>query len=129
MAMKKVLLLVEDDEDNRDLVMFVLKRSQMDIDLIVAENGKEAIELAIDRSPALILMDMQMPVMDGWTAIPILKGDTRTKAIPVIAFTAQVRKEDQERALSIGCAEHYAKPMDPEELLNVIRKYLIDKEK
>ncbi len=122
--MKKLVLLVEDDEDNRDLVMFVLKRSQMDIELAVAENGKQAIEMAIERSPHLILMDMQMPVMDGWTAVPILKSDARTKDIPVIAFTAQVRKEDQDRAINLGCVEHYAKPMDPEELLNVIRKYL-----
>jgi CheY-like chemotaxis protein len=69
-------------------------------------------------------MDMQMPVMDGWTAIPLLKADDRTKAIPIIAFTAQAKQEDKARTIELGCVEHYSKPMDPEELLGLIKKYL-----
>jgi CheY-like chemotaxis protein len=122
--MSKVVLLVEDDEDNRDLVSFVLARSRMDIELETAENGQEAIDMAFNRPPDLILMDMQMPVMDGWQAVPILKADERTKGIPIIAFTAQAKTEDKARTKEIGCAEHYSKPMDPEELLTLIRKYL-----
>jgi CheY-like chemotaxis protein len=123
--MSKVVLLVEDDEDNRDLVSFVIARSRMDVELELAENGQEAIEKALQKPPDLILMDMQMPVMDGWHAVPILKSDDRTKKVPIIAFTAQAKPEDKLRAREIGCDEHYSKPMDPEELLALIRKYLM----
>jgi CheY-like chemotaxis protein len=122
--MSKVVLLVEDDEDNRDLVSFVLARSRMDVNLVIAENGQEAIDKAFANPPNLILMDMQMPVMDGWQAIPILKADSRTKDVPVIAFTAQAKPEDKQRARDMGCADYYTKPMDPEELLNLMKKYL-----
>ena len=122
--MSKLLLLAEDDEDNRDLVSFVIARSRLDIELEIAENGEEAIEKAFEKKPDLILMDMQMPVLDGWKAVPILRADERTKDIPIIAFTAQVKLEDKARTKEIGCAEHYAKPMDPEELLALIKKYL-----
>jgi two-component system cell cycle response regulator DivK len=122
--MTKVILLAEDDEDNRDLVQFVLMRSKMDIEVIVAENGEKAVRLAKERMPNLILMDMQMPVMDGWTAVPLLKADEKTKGIPVIAFTAQAKPEDKARTREIGCIEHYGKPMDPEELLALIQKHL-----
>jgi CheY-like chemotaxis protein len=122
--MSHVVLLAEDDEDNRDLVTFVVKRSRLDIQLEIAENGQEAVEKAITTNPHVILMDMQMPVMDGWTAVPILKADDRTKHIPIIAFTAQAKPEDKQRTLAMGCVEHYTKPMDPEELLGLIQKYL-----
>ncbi len=122
--MGKVVLLVEDDEDNRDLVSFVVARSRMDVELVIAENGQEAIDKAFASPPNLILMDMQMPVMDGWHAVPILKADGRTKDIPVIAFTAQAKPEDKQRAREMGCSDYYTKPMDPEELLTLIKKYL-----
>lgn len=124
--MAKRILLAEDDEDNRDLVSFVMKRSQMEIELLIAENGKEAVDLAVREIPDLILMDMQMPVMDGYQATQAIKRDAATTHIPVIAFTAQAKPEDKARTLQVGCVEHYSKPMDPEELLNVIRKYLRD---
>lgn len=122
--MSHIVLLAEDDEDNRDLVTFVVKRSRLDIQLEIAENGQEAVEKAVLSHPNLILMDMQMPVMDGWQAVPILKADERTRDIPIIAFTAQARSEDKERTRAMGCVEHYTKPMDPEELLELIQKYL-----
>ncbi len=122
--MAKVVLLVEDDEDNRDLVDFVVARSRLDIELEISENGKDALKRIQEKKPDLILMDMQMPVMDGYTAVSILKADPRFSSIPVIAFTALARPEDIERSRSIGCAEHYTKPMDPEELVKIIKKYL-----
>jgi len=122
--MPKRILLAEDDEDNRDLVKFVMKRSGMEIELLVAENGREAVDLAVREVPDLILMDMQMPVMDGYQATQTIKANGATTHIPVIAFTAQAKTEDKARTLSVGCVEHYSKPMDPQELLNVIRKYL-----
>jgi two-component system cell cycle response regulator DivK len=122
--MSKVVLLVEDDEDNRDLVAFVIARSKLDVELVVAENGQEAVDKSFAKPPDLILMDMQMPVMDGWHAVPILKADDRTKNIPIIAFTAQAKPEDKQRAREMGCIDYYAKPMDPEELLTLVQKYL-----
>ena len=122
--MSKVILLAEDDEDNRDLVQFVLMKSKLDVKLVVAENGEEAVRLAKECNPSLILMDMQMPVMDGWSAISLLKGDEKTKEIPVIAFTAQAKQEDWARTREMGCAEHFTKPMDPEELVALVQKYL-----
>ena len=122
--MSTVILLAEDDEDNRDLVQFVLMRGKLDVEVIIAENGKQAVEMAKSKKPSLILMDMQMPVMDGWTAVPLLKADAKTRDIPVIAFTAQARPEDKARTKEIGCVEHYTKPMDPEELLALIQKFV-----
>jgi len=122
--MSKVVLLVEDDEDNRDLVSFVIARSRLDVSLVIAENGQEAVDKAFANPPNLILMDMQMPVMDGWQAVPLLKADSRTKDVPVIAFTAQAKPEDKQRAREMGCSDYYTKPMDPEELLALIKKYL-----
>ncbi len=122
--MTKVVLLVEDDEDNRDLVEFIVARSRLDIQLMIAENGEEALKRIRGKRPDLILMDMQMPVMDGYTAVSIIKADPQYSAIPIIAFTALARPEDIERSRSIGCAEHYTKPLDPEDLVKIINKYL-----
>ncbi len=122
--MTKVVLLVEDDEDNRDLVEFIVARSRLDIQLMIAENGEEALKRIRGKKPDLILMDMQMPVMDGYTAVSIIKADPQFSAIPIIAFTALARVEDIERSRSIGCAEHYTKPLDPEDLVKIINKYL-----
>ncbi|MBI5463864.1 MAG: response regulator [Ignavibacteriales bacterium] len=122
--MGKLILLAEDDEDNRDLVEFVLRRSSTSYDLIMAVNGEEAVALAKKRKPDLILMDMQMPVMDGWTAVAVIKEDPSLKEIPIIAFTAQAKPEDRTRTRALGCVEHYTKPMDPAELIGIIQKYL-----
>ena len=118
------ILIAEDDEDTRDLVAFVIKRSQLDIELLTAENGKEAVEIARREKPELILMDMQMPVMDGFQATQTIKADPSIRHVPVVAFTAQAKPEDKIRTLAIGCVEHCSKPIDPEELLNVVKKYL-----
>jgi CheY-like chemotaxis protein len=121
--MSKKVLLVEDDADNRDLVEFVIARSRFDVELILAKNGQEALDVLKTKFPDLILMDMQMPVMDGYTAVGIIKQDPRYVSIPIIAFTALARPEDIARTRALGCVEHYTKPMDPEELLNIVQKY------
>ena len=122
--MGKVVLLVDDDEGNCELLQFVIVRSGIDIELIIAMNGQEGLDALKKKRPDLILMDMQMPVMDGYTAVSIIKGDSLYSSIPIIAFTAQARPEDIARILALGCVEQYTKPMDPEELLNTIRKYI-----
>lgn len=122
--MSKTILLAEDDEDNRDLVEFVIARSGLDVTMYSAENGQIAVQMAQSYRPVLILMDMQMPVMDGYTAVSIIKADPELTNIPIIAFTALARPEDKIRTREVGCIEHYTKPMDPEELLSLIRKYI-----
>lgn len=122
--MGKTVLVVEDDEDNRDLVEFVIHSSHLDVDLMMAENGEEAIQRTKQKKPDLILMDMQMPVMDGYTAIPIIKSDAALNAVPIIAFTALDRPEDITRTKSMGCVEHHTKPMDPEQLIKLIQRYI-----
>jgi len=69
-------------------------------------------------------MDMQMPVMDGWTAVPILRADPRTQSLPIIALTAQVKPEDKQRIKEIGCTEHMPKPMVPDDLVALVKRYL-----
>ena len=122
--MAKKVLLAEDDEDNRDLIVFMVKRSGLDIQLLQAENGQEAVQLAEQHIPDLILMDMQMPVMDGFAAVKAIKAMSSIQHIPIVAFTAQTRAEDKILTKSIGCVEHYSKPMDPDELTRLIRKYV-----
>jgi CheY-like chemotaxis protein len=90
----------------------------------MAENGEEAVRCVRKKKPDLILMDMQMPIMDGYTAVPIIKADPELSAIPIVAFTALARPEDIIRTKSIGCIEHYTKPMEPEQLIKLIQKYI-----
>jgi two-component system, sensor histidine kinase and response regulator len=120
----KLILVVEDDEDNRALVEFLINRSYLDVELMMAENGEEAVQCVRKKKPDLILMGMQMPIMDGDTAVPIIKADPELSSISIIAFTALARPEDIARTKSIGCIEHYTKPMDPEQLIKLIQKYI-----
>lgn len=122
--MNQIILLAEDDEDNRDLVSFILQRSKLNVDLLIAENGRDAVDLALRNKPNLILMDMQMPVMDGWSAVKALKADERTRQIPVIAFTAQAKAEDMARTRELGCEEHCTKPIDPAQFVEMVKKYI-----
>lgn len=122
--MAKKVLLVEDNEDNRDLVSFILKSAHLDLELLMAENGEEGVELSFRHIPDLILMDMQMPIMDGWTAVPILKADSRTNSIPIVALTAKAKPEDKQKTMEMGCIEHMSKPIVTEELVALVRKYL-----
>lgn len=122
--MKKKILLVEDNEDNRDLVSFILRGARLDIELLTAENGEVGLDLAFRHIPDLILMDMQMPVMDGWEAVPKLRADSRTESIPIVALTAQAKPEDKQRTKEIGCVEHLSKPMAPEDLVSLVKRYL-----
>jgi CheY-like chemotaxis protein len=122
--MGKLILVVEDDEDNRDLVEFLINRSHPEIELMMAENGEEAVQCVRKKKPDLILMDMQMPIMDGYTAVPMIKADPELSAVPIVAFTALARPEDIARTKSIGCIEHYTKPMDPEQFIKLIQKYI-----
>jgi CheY-like chemotaxis protein len=112
------ILLVEDNEINRDMLSRRLEREGYD--LVMAEDGYEGIELSRREYPDLILMDMSLPVMDGWEATRQIKTDTRTSHIPVIALTAHAMSGDREKALEAGCDEYDTKPVDLPRLLDKI---------
>lgn len=118
--MKKVLV-VEDVDFNRELVVQLLEDNY---EVIEAINGQEGIELAEQEKPDLILMDLSLPVMDGWEATRRLKASNDLCSIPVIALTAHAMAGDREKALVAGCNDYLVKPLDEEQLLAKIAKYL-----
>ncbi len=113
--MPKLILIVDDDPKNLELFRDVLQ--VVGYTTIEATNGKQGIDLAKARQPGLILLDIQMPIMDGFEALRILKGDATTRNIPVIVLTSYAMKGDKERIFKAGCDEYIAKPVDIDELL------------
>jgi CheY-like chemotaxis protein len=118
--MKKILI-VEDVDLNRDLVVQLLEDKYH---VIEAVNGQEGVEAADRERPDLILMDLSLPVMDGWEATRRLKASDDLRLIPVIALTAHAMKGDEEKALAAGCDDYLVKPLDEDELMAKIAKYL-----
>ena len=118
--MKKILV-VEDVDFNRDLVVQLLEDKYQ---VIEAVNGQEGVSIAEKEKPELILMDLSLPVMDGWDALFKVQADTELRSIPVIAITAHAMKGDEERALAAGCDDYLVKPLDEDELLLKIEKHL-----
>ncbi len=116
------ILLVEDNEMNRD--MLVRRLTRRGYEVIVALNGEEGILRAQQEHPTLILMDLSLPVMDGWEATRRLKTDPTTRDIPVIALTAHAVVGDRERALEVGCDEYESKPVNMPRLLAKIERFL-----
>ncbi len=118
--MKKVLV-VEDVDFNRELIVQLLEDKY---EVIEAVNGQQGVELAERERPELILMDLSLPVMDGWEATRRLKANADLRAIPVIALTAHAMKGDKEKALAAGCDDYLVKPLDEDELMARMAKYL-----
>ena len=116
------ILLVEDNEMNRDMLSRRLLRRGHEV--LFAVDGQEAVDMAASASPALILMDMGLPVMDGWEATRRIKADPRTRAIPVIALTAHAMAEDRDKALAAGCDDFDTKPVEIARLLAKIEALL-----
>jgi CheY-like chemotaxis protein len=112
------ILLVEDNEMNRDMLSRRLERRGYQV--LIAEDGVAGVTLARTQSPDLILMDMSLPVMDGWEATRQIKADPDTKIIPVIALTAHAMAGDEEKALAAGCNDYETKPVDLPRLLGKI---------
>jgi len=118
--MKKVLV-VEDVGFNRELIVQLLEDKYQ---VIEAVNGQEGVEIAERERPELILMDLSLPVMDGWEATRRLKANGDLCSIPVIALTAHAMKGDKDKALAAGCDDYLVKPLDEDELMEKIAKYL-----
>lgn len=116
------ILLVEDNEMNRDMLSRRLLKKGYEV--VMAVNGKEGVDMASTESPDLILLDMSLPVMDGWTAAGHLKSNPETQNIPVIALTAHAMAEDKEKALAAGCDDYDTKPVDFKRLREKIEQHL-----
>ena len=116
------ILLVEDNEMNRDMLSRRLVRRGFEV--VVAVDGKQGVEMAQSESPELILLDMSLPVMDGWEAAGHLKADPATKNIPIIALTAHAMAGDREQAIEAGCDDYDTKPIEFKRLLEKINSCL-----
>ena len=116
------IVLVEDNEDNRDMLSRRLSRKGYEV--LIAVNGQEAIEVVERELPQLVLMDISLPVMDGFEATRRLKANEATKHIPVIALTAHAMSGDREKAMEAGCDDYDTKPVELPRLLTKIEGLL-----
>jgi CheY-like chemotaxis protein len=116
------ILLVEDNEMNRDMLLRRLNRNGFEV--VIAVNGQEGVELAGAAKPDLILMDMSLPILDGWEATKLVKANPDTAGIPVIALTAHAMVTDKEKAMAAGCDDFDTKPVDLPRLLEKINSLL-----
>jgi CheY-like chemotaxis protein len=112
------ILLVEDNEMNRDMLSRRLKKRGHDV--AVAVDGQEGVDMALADAPDIILLDMSLPVMDGWEAARRLKADGTTSSVPIIALTAHAMAGDREKCLEAGCDDYDTKPVEFKRLLGKI---------
>ena len=120
--MKKNVLIVEDYE--KSLKLFKMIISSMGHDVLTADSSEEGIKLAQEKKPDLILMDIQMPGMNGIDALGVLKQDERTRSIPVIALTSYVMKGDRERLVAAGFTHYIPKPIDKNSFMKDVSRFL-----
>jgi CheY-like chemotaxis protein len=120
--MMSKILVVEDNEMNRDMLTRRLERKGFEV--VVAINGKAGIDMASSSNPDIILMDLSLPVIDGWEATRQIKADPATQSIPVIALTAHAMAGDEQKALEAGCDDYDTKPIDLSRLLDKIENLL-----
>ena len=120
--MSRTILLVEDHEDNRIVYRTILEHYGYRV--LLAGDGAEGVRLAKQELPDLVLMDVSIPVMDGWEATQAIKADPATARIPVIALTAHALATDRLRAQEVGCDGYLAKPVEPRVVLEEVRRFL-----
>jgi len=118
---KKRILVADDVDFNRDLMVQLL---ETEYEVMVAIDGEDAVKKAETEKPDLILMDLRMPILDGWEATKKIKANSDLKQIPVIAITSHAMVGDETKAREIGCDDYLAKPIDENELLSKIRRIL-----
>src|SRR6476660_4722143 len=121
-TMGKCILVVEDQEDNRQILRDLLGNAGFD--LIEAENGEQALAALAKQRPDLILMDIQLPIMDGYEATRRIRTNPEMKDIPIIAVTSYALAGDEAKALAAGCTAYITKPFSPRALLSKVREYL-----
>ena len=120
--MSKRILVVEDQEDNRQIIRDML--TVTDYEITEAESGEQALEAIAKQRPDLILMDIQLPVMDGYEVTRRIKADPALRSIPIIAVTSYALSGEEQKARAAGCDEYVPKPYSPRQLLAKIRQYL-----
>ncbi len=118
----KRILVVEDTEDNRRILRDLL--SHAGYELIEAHDGEAGVRMALQERPDLILMDIQLPIIDGYEAVRRIKANPDTAAIPIVAVTSYAMATDEAKALAVGCSAYVAKPFSPREILSKIRAFL-----
>ena len=116
------ILIVEDNEMNRDMLSRRLERKGFEV--VMAEDGAKGVNMSKSENPDLILMDLSLPVMDGWEATSTIKADGSTKNIPIIVLTAHAMAGDREKALEAGADEYDTKPIDFKRLLGKIKDFI-----
>ncbi|MBL8160355.1 MAG: response regulator [Anaerolineae bacterium] len=116
------ILVVEDNRDNLTLILDML--ASMNYDVIHAGDGQKGVEMAGSARPDIILMDLSLPVMDGWTATRTIKADPDLRDIPIIALTAHAMLGDKERALEAGCDDYVSKPINVPELAVKLSQFM-----
>lgn len=116
------ILLVEDNEMNRDMLSRRLERKGFEV--LIAVDGLEGVNMTRSERPDLVLMDMSLPVMDGWEAVRTLKDDPETQAIPVLGLSAHAMTPDRDKAINAGCDDYDTKPVDIKRLLEKIQALL-----
>lgn len=116
------ILYIEDNDDN--LFMLTRRLRRRGYDVLAARDGKAGVQAALDSRPDLILMDLVLPVLDGWAATRELKSLPETREIPVIAVSSHAMSGDREKALAAGCDDYHTKPIDFERLVTAIRNHL-----
>jgi two-component system cell cycle response regulator DivK len=116
------ILVVEDNPDNMTLIVDVL--TSLNYEVLQATDGQRGVELADEERPDLVLMDLSLPKMDGWTATRKLKAEDDLRLIPIIALTAHAMVGDRERALEAGCDDYVSKPINIQELAAKLKKFL-----
>jgi CheY-like chemotaxis protein len=121
---QKTLLVVDDEPQNVDLLRMIVEDSDLPVRFVMAANGAEAVSHARAMRPDLILMDLKMPVLDGWAATRALKADPGTADIPIIALTAQAMRGDLDKCREAGCDGYLTKPIDLQQVLALLRERL-----
>ena len=116
------ILYVEDNPDN--IYMLTRRLKKKGFDIILAEDGKQGVEMALSESPDLILMDLNLPIMDGWEATKNIKADEKGKDIPIIALSAHAMEEHKKSAIDAGCDDYDTKPVDFQRLLSKISQFI-----
>ena len=120
--MSKRILVIEDQEDNRKILRDLLTSANFEV--IEAENGEDGVAAAVAQRPDLILMDIQLPLLDGYEATRRIKADPALRAIPIIVITSYALSGDDEKARAAGCDAYFSKPFSPRQLLAKVREYL-----
>jgi two-component system, cell cycle response regulator DivK len=119
---RRRILVVEDNPDNMTLIVDVL--TSLNYEVLQATDGQRGVEIVDEERPDLVLMDLSLPKMDGWTATRTLKAEHDLKEIPIIALTAHAMVGDRERAMEAGCDDYVSKPINLQELATKLKKFL-----